>query len=77
MFSDWSRPKLGLATHAGQEKVHRKPPQASRGCVIASYCVDYPCCPYIEKAFVEKHENGKMGKNFGQKTVSLLDAEGQ
>ena len=46
MFSDWSRPKLGLATHAGQEVVHRKPPQATRGWVIASYCVDNPCCPY-------------------------------
>ena len=40
------RPKLGLATCAVQEVVHRKQNQATRGCVIASYCVDNSCCLY-------------------------------
>ena len=46
MFSHWSRPQLGLAPHAVQEEVHRKQNLATRGCVIASYCVDKSCCPY-------------------------------
>ena len=46
MFSHWSRPQLGLATHAVQEVVHRKQNLATRGCVIASYCVDNSGCPW-------------------------------
>ena len=34
MFSHWSRPQLGLATHAVQEVVHRKQNLSTRGCVI-------------------------------------------
>ena len=49
MFSHWSRPKLGLATHAVQEVVHHKPNLATTGCVIASYCVDNPCCPFASE----------------------------
>ena len=45
MFSHWSRPQLGLVTHAVQEVVHRKQNLATRGCVIASYCVDNYGCP--------------------------------
>ena len=34
MFSHWSRPQLGLATHAVQEVVHRKQNLSTKGCVI-------------------------------------------
>ena len=44
MFSHWSRPQFGLAPHAVQEVVHRKQNLATRGCVIASYCVDNSGC---------------------------------
>ena len=46
MFSHWSRPQLGLAPHAVREVVHRKQNLATRGCVIASDCVDNSGCPY-------------------------------
>ena len=46
MFSHWSRPQLGLAPYAVQEVVHRKQNLATRGCMIASYCVDNSCCPW-------------------------------
>ena len=44
MFSHWSRPQLGLVPHAVQEVVHRKQNLATRGCVIASDCVDNSGC---------------------------------
>ena len=47
MFSHWSRPQLGLAPQAVQEVVHRKQNLATRGCVIASDCVDNCGCPYM------------------------------
>ena len=46
MFSHWSRPQLGLAPQAVQEVVHRKQNLATRGCEIASDCVDNSGCPY-------------------------------
>ena len=46
MFSHWSRPQLGLAPQAVQEVLHRKQNLATRGCVIASDCVDNSGCPW-------------------------------
>ena len=43
MFSHWSRPQLSLANHAAPTQTKL----ATRGCVIASYCVDNPSCPCL------------------------------
>ena len=43
MFSHWSRPQLSLANHAAPTQTEL----ATRGCVIASFCVDNPSCPCL------------------------------